>query len=214
MEESQHHPPAQEAQCRVQESVPTEGSAQLGMKRKPGRPAAQTAPRTHPRAQSQPAMGLSTPGSDPEPREPLPLRQQEDLEHSTAEHRDCSQRRHPVLGIPWDSLRRFQSPDAHTTRLAMGAGPREPLKGNRDLSLLSQRHRASWVLASTLGRLDLCACRTPSPRHPCPTPLSPNVHLQVHLPLLGLWQENLSLGMSYHLCRESLPWLLPKTRCP
>ncbi|XP_043746148.1 uncharacterized protein LOC122685434 isoform X2 [Cervus elaphus] len=182
MEESQHHPPAQEAQCRVQESVPTEGSAQLGMKRKPGRPAAQTAPRTHPRAQSQPAMGLSTPGSDPEPREPLPLRQQEDLEHSTAEHR--------------------------------GAGPREPLKGNRDLSLLSQRHRASWVLASTLGRLDLCACRTPSPRHPCPTPLSPNVHLQVHLPLLGLWQENLSLGMSYHLCRESLPWLLPKTRCP
>ncbi|XP_043294990.1 proline-rich protein 2-like isoform X3 [Cervus canadensis] len=109
MEESEHHPPAREAQCRVQESVPTEGSAQLGMKRKPGRPAAQRAPRTHPRAQSQPAMGLSTPGSDPEPREPLPLRQQEDLEPSVAEHR--------------------------------GAGPRDPLKGNRDLSLLSQRHR-------------------------------------------------------------------------
>ncbi|XP_043294984.1 proline-rich protein 2-like isoform X1 [Cervus canadensis] len=44
-------------------------------------------------------------------------------------------------GIPWDSLGCFQSPDAHITRLAMGAGPRDPLKGNRDLSLLSQRHR-------------------------------------------------------------------------
>ena len=32
-------------------------------------------------------MELSTPGSDPEPQEPLPLRQQEDLEPSTAEHR-------------------------------------------------------------------------------------------------------------------------------
>ena len=60
-----------------------EGSAQLGMKRKQGRPAAQT----HPRAQSQAATELSTPGSDPEPREPLPLRQQEDLGPSTAEHR-------------------------------------------------------------------------------------------------------------------------------
>ena len=32
-------------------------------------------------------MELSTAGSDPEPRETLPLRQQEDLEPSTAEHR-------------------------------------------------------------------------------------------------------------------------------
>ncbi|XDC63661.1 hypothetical protein R6Z07M_014843 [Ovis aries] len=43
--------------------------------------------RTHPGAQSQAAMELSTPGSDPEPRETLPLRQQEDLEPSMAEHR-------------------------------------------------------------------------------------------------------------------------------
>ena len=68
-------------------SVPTEESAQLGMKRKQARPAAQTPPRTHPRDQSQAATGLGTPSSDPEPREPLPLRQQEDLEPSTAEHR-------------------------------------------------------------------------------------------------------------------------------
>ena len=67
--------------------MPTEGSAQLGMKRKRGRPAPHTPPRTHPGAQSQAAMELSTPCSDPEPREPLPLRQQEDLEPSTAEHR-------------------------------------------------------------------------------------------------------------------------------
>ena len=32
------------------------------------------------------------------------------------------------------------------------------------------RHQASWVLASTLGILYLCACRTPSHRHQCPTP--------------------------------------------
>ena len=32
-------------------------------------------------------MELSTPGSDPDPREPLPLWQQEDLEPSIAEHR-------------------------------------------------------------------------------------------------------------------------------
>ncbi|CAN0156069.1 unnamed protein product [Rangifer tarandus platyrhynchus] len=67
-EESEHHPPAREAQCRLQESVPTEGSAQPGMKRKQGRPAAQTPPGTHLGVQSQPAMGLSTPGSDPEPQ--------------------------------------------------------------------------------------------------------------------------------------------------
>ena len=63
------------------------GSAQLAMKRKWGRPTPHTPPRTHPRAQSQAAMELSTPGSDPEPQEPLPLRQQEDLEPSTTEHR-------------------------------------------------------------------------------------------------------------------------------
>ena len=46
--------------------------------------------------------------------------------------------------------------------------------------------------------------------------LSPNVHLHLHLHphLLGLWQENPSQGMSYHLCRESLPWLLLKTQMP
>ncbi|XP_043294997.1 uncharacterized protein LOC122422607 isoform X3 [Cervus canadensis] len=33
-EGSEHHPAAQEAQCRLQVSVPMEGSAQLGMKRK------------------------------------------------------------------------------------------------------------------------------------------------------------------------------------
>ena len=42
-------------------------------------------------------------------------------------------------------------------------------------------------------------------------PLSENTHLHLHLYLLGLWQENPSQGMSHHLCRESLPWLLPKT---
>ncbi|MXQ98475.1 hypothetical protein E5288_WYG009470 [Bos mutus] len=67
--------------------MPMEGSVQLEMKRKRGRPAAQTPPRTHLGALSQAATELSTSSSDPEPLEPLPLRQQEDLEPSTAEHR-------------------------------------------------------------------------------------------------------------------------------
>ena len=47
-------------------------------------------------------------------------------------------------------------------------------------------------------------------------PLSPNIHLHLHLHrhLLGLLQENPSQGLSYHLCRESLPWLLLKTQMP
>ena len=68
-----HHPRALETQCRLQVSIPMEGSAQLGMKRKQGRLVAQTPPRTHPGAQSQAATELSTSGSNPEPREPLPL---------------------------------------------------------------------------------------------------------------------------------------------
>ena len=57
------------------------------MKRKQARPTAKIPSRTHSSDKSEAATGLSTPGSDPEPREPLPLRQEEDLEHSTAEHR-------------------------------------------------------------------------------------------------------------------------------
>ena len=45
-------------------------------------------------------------------------------------------------------------------------------------------------------------------------PLRENLHLHLHLYLLGLWQKNPCPGMSYHLCRESLPWLLPKTQMP
>ncbi|KAI4565532.1 hypothetical protein MJT46_008907 [Ovis ammon polii x Ovis aries] len=56
------------------------------MKRKQARPAAQIPPRTHPGDQSESATRLGTPGSDPVAREPLPLRQEEDLEPSTAEH--------------------------------------------------------------------------------------------------------------------------------
>ncbi|XP_043745762.1 uncharacterized protein LOC122685236 [Cervus elaphus] len=104
-EGSEPHPPAREAQCRVQVSVPMEGSAQGGVKSKRGRPP-QKPPRTHRGAQSRAASRLSTPGSDPEPRAPLPLRQHEDLEPSAAEHREV---------------------------LAARAGPRDPLRGHRDL---------------------------------------------------------------------------------
>ena len=86
-EESDHHTPTHEAQCRLQVSMPMEGLAQLGKKRMQGRPAPQTPCRTQPGSQSQAATKLSTPSSDPEPQEHLPLRQQEDLEPSMAEHR-------------------------------------------------------------------------------------------------------------------------------
>ena len=62
-----HHPTAREAQSRLQVSMPMEGSAQVGMKRKKGKPAPHTPPRTRPKAQSQAAMELSTLSSDPEP---------------------------------------------------------------------------------------------------------------------------------------------------
>ena len=62
-----HQPSACEAQRRLQVSMYMEGSAQLGMKRKHGKPAAQTPTKTHPRAQSQAAMELSTISSDLEP---------------------------------------------------------------------------------------------------------------------------------------------------
>ena len=44
--------------------------------------------------------------------------------------------------------------------------------------------------------------------------LNENIHLHLHLYLLGLWQEIPRPGMSHHLCRESLPCLLPKTQMP
>ena len=63
------------------------GISPPGNEEEVGKACPHTPPRTHPGAQSQAAMELSTAGSDPEPRETLPLRQQEDLEPSTAEHR-------------------------------------------------------------------------------------------------------------------------------
>ena len=45
-------------------------------------------------------------------------------------------------------------------------------------------------------------------------PLSENIHLHLQLYLLGLWQEKQRKDMNYHLYRESLPWLLPKTQMP
>lgn len=44
--------------------------------------------------------------------------------------------------------------------------------------------------------------------------LHDHLHAHLHLPLLVLWQENLIQAISYHPCKESLPWLLPKTHTP
>ena len=187
-------------------------------------------------------MELSTPGSDPEPQETLPLRHQEDLEPSMAEHRGeeagavhvsvCgggvelhreespragsgpgtkagltqpifhnAVRVHPMLGILCDYLGSFLSPYTHIKMLVMAnllfshssstglslqpdstskSCPyscgyyRCRIQGSTEGTSRPEtslpRHQASWVLASTLGILYLCACRTPSHRHQCPTP--------------------------------------------
>ncbi|XP_025122741.3 tyrosine-protein phosphatase non-receptor type 23-like isoform X1 [Bubalus bubalis] len=200
-----HHPPAHEPQCRLQVSVPTEGSAQLGMKRKQGRPVAQTPPRTHPGAQSQAPTELSTSGSNPEPREPLPLRQQEDLDPSTAEHR--------ALALTFKFNQAPLPRPVPKEVVTPGAGPRDPLTGDRDLR---------FPLPKTPGQLGTgqhpekirSLCLHPQPQAPMSHPFRENLHLHLYLYLLGLWQENPCPGMSYHLCRESLPWLLPKTQTP
>ncbi|KAI4567242.1 hypothetical protein MJT46_008455 [Ovis ammon polii x Ovis aries] len=83
------------------------------MERKRGRPAPQKPPRTHRRTQSQAATELSTPASDPEPREPLPLRQQENLEPSTAEYRgEEAAAVHSALGNGKDSVGTFKMSSA------------------------------------------------------------------------------------------------------
>ncbi|XDC78155.1 hypothetical protein R6Z07F_009328 [Ovis aries] len=63
-------------------------------------------------------------------------------------------------------------------------------------------------------KIGLLCLQDPQPQALMSHPLSKNIHLHLHLHLLGLWQENPSQGMSHHLCRKSLPWLLPKTQMP
>ncbi|XP_043745750.1 uncharacterized protein LOC122685227 [Cervus elaphus] len=161
-EGSEPHPPACEAQCRVQVSVPMEGSAQGAVKSKRGRPP-QKPPRTHRGAQSQAASRLSTPGSDPEPRAPLPLRQHEDLEPSAAEHREV---------------------------LAACAGPRDPLRGHRDLIHPASKTLDQLVPGHHTGQIGPLCLQDAQPQAPMSLPFGPNVHLHLHLHLLGLWQEN------------------------
>ncbi|XP_043294981.1 uncharacterized protein LOC122422604 isoform X1 [Cervus canadensis] len=204
-EGSEPHPPAREAQCRVQVSVPMEGSAQGGVKSKRGRPP-QKPPRTHRGAQSRAALRLSTPGSDPEPRAPLPLRQHEDLEPSAAEHR--------ALALTFQlNQAPFPTP-VPTEVLAARAGPRDPLRGHRDLIHPASKTLDQLVPGHHTGQIGPLCRQDAQPQAPMSLPLGPNVHLHLHLHPLGLWQENPSQGMSYHLCRQSLPWLLLNTQTP
>nr|XP_020767052.1 uncharacterized protein LOC110149055 [Odocoileus virginianus texanus] len=205
---SEPHPAAREAQCRLQVSVPTEGSAQGEMERKQGRPAAQTPPRTHPGAQSRAATGLSTPGSDPEPRGPNPLRQHEDLEPSAAEH--------TALALTFKYNQAPLPSPIPTEVVATCAGPRDPLRGGRDLSLLLPKTPGQLGTGQHPEKIGPLCLHDRQSQAPMSHPLSLNVHLHLHLHLhlLRLWQENLTQGMSYHLCWESPPWLLLKTQTP
>ena len=93
-----------------------------------------------------------------------------------------------------------------------GAEPRDPLTGDRDLRFplpKTSGHLGTGQHPEKIGPLCL---QDPKPQAPMSHPLSENI--QLHLYLLRLWQENPSQGMSHHLCRESLPWLLPNTQMP
>ncbi|CAN0155229.1 unnamed protein product [Rangifer tarandus platyrhynchus] len=206
-ERAEPHPPAREAQCRVQVSVPMEGSAQGGVKSKRGTPP-QKPPRKHPGAQSRAATGFSTPGSDPEPRGPIPLRQHEDLAPSAAEH--------TALALTFQlNQAPFPTP-VPTEVVAPRLGPRDPLRGHRDLIHPVSKTLGQLITGHHSGHIGPLCLHDRQSQAPMSHPLSPNIHhhLHLHLHLLGLWQDNLTQGMRYHLCRESLPWLLLKTQTP
>ena len=101
-----------------------------------------------------------------------------------------------------------------TEVVAPGAGTRDPLKGDRDLRLPLPKTPGLQGTGQHPGQIAALCLQDPQPQAPMSHPLSENIHLHLHLYLLGLWQENPSQGMSHHLCRESLPWLLPKTQTP
>ena len=99
-------------------------------------------------------------------------------------------------------------------------GPRDPLRGHQDLIHPVSKTLGQLVTGHHTGQISPLCPHDPHPQAPMSQPLSPHVHLHLHLHLhlhrhlLGLWQENPSQGLSYHLCRESLPWLLLKTQTP
>ena len=97
-----------------------------------------------------------------------------------------------------------------------GAGPRDPLRGDRDLRFPLPKTPGQLGTGKHPEKIGLLCLQDPQPQALMSHPLSENIHLHLHLHLylLGLWQENPSQGMSHRLCRESLPWLLPKTQMP
>ena len=101
-----------------------------------------------------------------------------------------------------------------TAVVATGAGPRDPLRGDQDLRLPLLKTPGLQGTGQHTGHIGPLCLQDPQPQALMSHPLSENIHLHLHLYLLGLWQENPSQGMNHHLCRESLPWLLPKTQTP
>lgn len=135
------------------------------MKRKQARPAAQIPPRTHPGDQSESATRLGTPGSDPEAREPLPLRREEDLEPSTAEH--TGEEAGPVHVSVWGGVLTYTA--GGTPELGLG---RDQTLASHHPSFTLQSQKASywdfleWDLSSKF-REEFCLRRGTGQGRPC-----------------------------------------------
>lgn len=101
-----------------------------------------------------------------------------------------------------------------TEVVAPGAGPRDPPRADGEPRLALAETPGQLGTGQHTGQIGSPCLQDPQPQALMSHPLSQNLHLHVHLYLLGLWQENPRQRRSHRLGRESLPWLPRNTQTP